>query len=250
VELWLILFMVLGGVSFMLYAWLLRGRWERWRSEEETRTYLAIIGVVSLVIAIALAARSDGTEFATALRQSLFQVVSIMTTTGFVTADFNQWPSLAKMLLILLMAVGGCAGSTGGGIKVSRVILFIKTARLEILHAFRPNLVARLSLNGNPVDDSVRGQVVFFVALAGVTVALGTVVVCLMEPAFDIDSSFAAVMATLFNIGPGLGEVGPTRNFAHLMPSTKLFLSLLMIFGRLEFSALLVLFMPSLWRKY
>jgi trk system potassium uptake protein TrkH len=100
------------------------------------------------------------------------------------------------------------------------------------------------------VDDGLRNQVVLFVALAGVTVALGTVVVCVMEPDFNIDSSFAAVMATLFNVGPGLGEVGPSRNFAHLVPGTKLFLSLLMIFGRLEFSALLVLFMPSLWRKY
>lgn len=250
IELWLVVFMILGGISFMLFAWLLRGKWERWKTEEETKTYLAIIALVTLIIAIDLSVRSDGVSFGHALRVSLFQVVSIMTTTGFVTADFHQWPSLAKMLLLLLMAVGGCAGSTGGGVKVSRVILFAKTVRLEILHAFRPNLVARLRLNGNLVGDELRTQTVFFVALAGVTVALGTAVVCLMEPHFDIDSGFAAVMATLFNVGPGIGEVGPTRNYSHLVPSTKLFLSLLMIFGRLEFSALLVLFMPSLWRKY
>ncbi len=250
IELWLVIFMGLGGISFMLYAWLLRGKWERWKTEEETKTYLAIIGLATLVIAIDLSVRADRTGAAQALRDSLFQVVSIMTTTGFVTADFDQWPSLSKMLLLLLMAVGGCAGSTAGGVKVSRVILFAKTLRLDILHAFRPNLVQRPHLNGNPVEDGLRHQVVMFVALAGVTVALGTVIVCVMEPAFDIDSSFAAVMATLFNIGPGLGEVGPTRNFSQLIPSTKLFLSLLMIFGRLEFSALLVLFMPSLWRKY
>jgi len=250
IELWLIVFMTLGGTSFMLFAWLLRGRWERWKVEEETKTYLAIIGLATLVIAIDVSVRMEQTGALRALRESLFQVVSIVTTTGFVTADFDQWPALSKMLLVLLMAVGGCAGSTAGGIKVSRVILFAKTLRLEVLHAFRPNLVQRPSLNGNPVEDGVRQQVVLFVALAGVTVALGTVMVCVFEPAFDLDSSFAAVMATLFNIGPGLGEVGPTRNFAHLVPATKIFLSLLMIFGRLEFYALLVLFMPSLWRKY
>lgn len=250
IELWLVIFMTLGGTSFMLFAWLLRGKWVRWKTEEETKTYLAIIGLITLVIAIDVSVRMEQTGALRALRDALFQVVSIITTTGFVTADFDRWPALSKMLLILLMAVGGCAGSTSGGIKVSRVILFAKTLRLEVLHAFRPNLVQRPSLNGHPVDDGVRNQVVLFVALAGVTVALGTVIVCVMEPAFDIDSSFTAVMTTLFNVGPGLGEVGPTRNFAHLVPATKIFLSLLMIFGRLEFSALLVLFMPSLWRKY
>jgi trk system potassium uptake protein TrkH len=250
IELWLVLFMTLGGISFMLYAWLLRGRWERWKTEEETRWYLAILAFASLAIAVDLAAVGGGAGFWQAWRESLFQVVSIMTTTGFVTADFDQWPSLSKMLLLLLFVIGGCAGSTAGGIKVSRLILFLKVVRQEIVHAFRPNMIFRTSLNGNPVDDQLRHQTVFFVALAGMTIALGTVVVCLLEPGFDIDSGFAAVMATLFNVGPGLGKVGPTKNFAHLTDATQVFLSLLMIFGRLEFSALLVLFMPSLWRRY
>lgn len=250
IELWIVLFMIIGSISFMLYAWLLRGKWARWKTEEETKTHLAIMGLVTLVIALDVSVRMESTGGLRALRESLFQVVSIMTTSGFVTADYDQWPALSKMLLILLMAIGGCAGSTSGGLKVSRVILFLKTLRLDVLHAFRPNLISRLSLNGNPIEDAVRHQTVFLIALAGVTVPLGTVVVCLMEPGFDMDSGFAAVMATLFNIGPGLGEVGPTRNFAHLVPGTQLFLSLLMIFGRLEFFALLVLFMPSLWRKY
>jgi trk system potassium uptake protein TrkH len=250
IELWLVLFMTLGAVSFMLYAWLLRGNWDRWKTEEETKVFLGIIGLATLVIAMDVTVHSSFVSPGRALRDALFQVTSIITTTGFVTADFDQWPPLAKMLLLLLMAVGGCAGSTAGGTKVSRVILFVKSLRLEALHAFRPNLVARLKLNGNPVDDGLRHQVVFFVALAGVTAVVGTVLVCLMEPGFDIDSSFAAVMTTLFNVGPGLGAVGPTKNFAHLESVTKLFLGLLMIFGRLEFSALLVLFMPSLWRKY
>lgn len=250
IELWLVFFMMLGGTSFMLFAWLLGGRWERWKNEEETKVFLGVIVAASLVIAADVAIRSEETGALPALRQSLFQVVSIMTTTGFVTADFDQWPALSKMLLILLMAVGGCAGSTAGGLKVSRVILFAKSLRLDVLHAFRPNLVQRPSLNGNPVDDGLRHQVVMFVALGGVTAALGTVVVCALEPALDLDSSFSAVLTSLFNVGPGLGDVGPTRNFAHLTGSTQLFLGLLMIFGRLEFSALLVLFVPSLWRKY
>jgi trk system potassium uptake protein len=175
IELWIVLFMIIGSISFMLYAWLLRGKWARWKTEEETKTHLLIMGLVTLVIAIDVAVRMESTGGLRALRESLFQVVSIMTTSGFVTADYDQWPSLSKMLLILLMAIGGCAGSTSGGLKVSRVIIFLKTLRLDTLHAFRPNLVSRLSLNGNPIDDAVRHQTVFLIALAGVTVPLGTV---------------------------------------------------------------------------
>jgi len=250
IELWLMLFMTLGGISFMLYAWLLRGRWARWETEEETQWYLWIIGICGVAIAANLFLLKLDDSILHALRNSLFQVISIVTTTGFVTADFDQWPPFSKLLLLLLMVIGGCAGSTAGGVKVSRLIVFCKALRQEIVHAFRPNMVFRISLNGNPIDDDLRHGTVFFVALAGTTIALGTIVVGLLEPGFDIDSSLSSVMATLFNVGPGLGQVGASRNFSGLSSATQLFLSLLMIFGRLEFSALLVLFMPSLWRKY
>jgi trk system potassium uptake protein TrkH len=173
-----------------------------------------------------------------------------MTTTGFTSADFDQWPSLSRLLLLLVMVIGGCAGSTAGGIKVSRWILFAKIVKQQTVRAFRPNQVFTLRLNGTKVDEETNLQTVFFIALAGATVALGTTLISVMEPALDIDSCLSAVLASLFNIGPGLGAVGPTRNFAHLGEGSLIALSGLMLLGRLEFFAVLVLFTPSLWRKY
>ncbi len=250
IEMWLNLFMVLGGVSFMLYAWLLRGRWDRWKGEEEAKVFLGILAVATLAIAVDLVVIGQRHAFGQAIRDSLFQVISITTTTGFGTADFDQWPPLSRLLLLLLMAVGGCAGSTAGGIKVGRWLLFFKIVRQEVVRAFRPNQIFSLRLNGHQAEETMKLQTVFFIALAGVTVAVGTLVVSTLEPALGLVDCLSAVMATLFNIGPGLASVGPTENYAHLNPATLGFLTLLMLLGRLEFFAVLVLFMPSLWRRY
>lgn len=250
IELWITLFMTLGGISFMLYAWMLRGRMDRWKKEEETRYYLWILLCATLVIAMDLYLTEGDFTLTKALRMSLFQVVSIMTTTGFVTADYNGWPSLALVMLILLMTFGGCAGSTSGGIKVGRWVMFFKIARQELVAAFRPNQVISLRLNGNITSESFKSQTLFFLSLAGITVALSTGLITLLEPGLDIVSSLTAVTATLFNIGPGLGAVGPSNNFSEFRPLTLGFLSFLMVLGRLEFFAILVLFVPSLWKKY
>ena len=250
IELWLTLFMVLGGISFMLYAWILRRKFDRWKSEEEAKVYLSLLMMATVVIAVDLVAVGRDHDWGLAVRESLFQVVSIMTTTGYATADYDQWPALSKVLLILLMAIGGCAGSTAGGIKVSRWIIFFKVVKQEVILAFRPNQVFTLKVNGSRVDDPLRVQAIFFVALACVTAALGTAIVSLMEPALDIDTCLSAVFATLFNIGPGLSAVGPTQNFGGFGMPAQGFLCLLMLLGRLEFFAVLVLFAPSLWRKY
>jgi trk system potassium uptake protein TrkH len=250
IELWLTLFMTLGGISFMLYAWLLRKRWGRWKSEEETKIYLLIMVLVTLVIAADLVLVEKQHDAGSSLRESVFQVASIMTTTGYATADFDKWPPLSRVLLLLLMMIGGCAGSTAGGIKVSRWILFHKIVKQQVVRAFRPNQVFSLRLNGSLVDEALNLQTVFFISLAGVTVAGGTALVSLLEPSMDIESCLSSVLASLFNIGPGLGAVGPTHNFSHLHQGTMLFLSWLMLLGRLEFFALLVLFVPALWRRY
>jgi trk system potassium uptake protein len=250
VECWIILFMVLGAISFMLYAWLLRKSWERWEREEEAKFFLGILAVATLVLALDLIFMKQAASLPEAFRAAGFQAASILTTTGYVTRDFDQWPPFSRVVLLLLMFVGGCAGSTSGSIKVSRWILFFRIMRVEVLRVFRPNQVFGLHLNGNPVDEGLQMQTVFFVALAGASVAVGTLVVSLFEPALDIMSSFSAVVACLFNIGPGLGAVGPMQNFAHFSAPMHVFLSLLMVLGRLEFFAILVLFAPSLWRKY
>ena len=155
-------------------------------------------------------------------------------------------------VLIAIMLVGGCAGSTSGGMKVSRLILLVRSASQEIVRAFRPNQILRMQVNGNPIDDTARAQTVLFVALFSLIAMVSMVVVAVIESAYGVDfeTSVAMVLATFGNIGPGFGQVGPTDNFAHLQPITHLFLSLLMVLGRLELYAVLVLFVPAVWRKY
>jgi trk system potassium uptake protein len=250
IELWLTLVMMLGSINFVLYGWLIRRQWDRWKQDEASKTFLIIVAVSSLAIAVDLVHFGNVTSYWQGFRQGLFQVVSIMSTTGFTTTDFDQWPALSDVILLLLMLIGGCAGSTSGGIKVGRWILFFKVFRQQLLLVFRPNLITKLSLNGNPVTDSFRIDTLFLISVAGVSVAVGTLVVSLLQPELDIDSAMTATLASLFNIGPGLGAVGPSHTYGFLHAPTKLFLAFLMLLGRLEFYALLVLFVPSLWKKY
>ncbi len=250
IEMWLVVIMVLGGANFILFLWLLRGRWDRWKVEEEARLYLAILGVSTLAIAVQLWSEGVASGISDALRQSVFQVSSIMTTTGFASADFDRWPGFSKALLVLLMFIGGCSGSTGGGLKVSRVLLFFRIIRQELVKAFRPGQVVPLRLNGRIAEEGVRVQTLFILTLGGLSTAAGTLLLLIFDPRLDLESAFTGVVACLFNIGPGLGAVGPTMNFAFLSDPTLAVLTLLMALGRLEFYAILVLFLPLLWRKY
>ena len=251
IELWLSLFMVICSLSFLFWVVLFKKRWKRLREDEEGGFFVVLCVVVSLMIAWGIAC-SQGLDFWTALRYSWFTVVSIASTTGFGLVDYSQWPGFALVALAGLMLLGGCSGSTAGGVKVSRMIVFLKTARLEIVKAFRPNQVFRMHVNGNALGVNERSQTVVFVALYGLIVVVSCFVVAVLEVGNGIDmlTSFGCVVATLSNIGPGFGNVGPMDNFSHLLPVTKVFLALLMILGRLELYAILVLFMPSIWRKY
>jgi trk system potassium uptake protein TrkH len=250
IEWWLIIFMTLGAISFMLYAWLLARRWNRWKQDEETRAYLWLLVTVSVVIAASLLYYQQANNTSDALRTAAFQVVSISTTTGFVTTDYDRWANVSRILLVALMFIGGCAGSTAGGIKVGRLVVFFKTFSRQMIHAFRPNQIIPVRINGVPLSDSYLAEVCFFLALVGFIVASGSLALSLFEPGFDLVSCFGAVIATLFNVGPGLGAVGPTCNFGGLSISSYILLSLLMIMGRLEILAVLVLFVPRLWKKY
>ncbi|MBT8037777.1 MAG: TrkH family potassium uptake protein [Verrucomicrobiae bacterium] len=251
IELWLSLFMVICSMSFLIWVVLRRKRWKRLRDEEEGRLFMVLCLGSAVVIAFGVAS-SQGLDVLTALRQSWFTVVSIASTTGFGTVDYTHWPSYGLILLAAMMFLGGCSGSTAGGMKVSRLIVFLKTARFEIVKAFRPNQVFHMHVNGNTLGSSDRAQTVVFVALYVLIAMTSCFVVALLEAGNGMDmlTSFGCVVATLANIGPGFGDVGPSGNFAHLLPVTKVFLSLLMILGRLELYAILVLFMPSVWRKY
>ncbi len=250
IEGWLTLFMLLGGVSFMLYVFVTSGKWKRLGKEEEAKFYLLLLIVVTLCISLNLWLSGQATSMLGGLRSCFFTVVSISTTTGFGTEDYNQWPVFSKWMLMILMFIGGCAGSTAGGVKMNRVILFFKISRHELVKSFRPKQVFSLKINGLQLDSGIRSQTTFFLILAVFIWGVGTVSLSLIEPSMDLQTSMGAGAATMFNIGPGFGDLGPTSTFADLHPTSLFILSLLMTLGRLEIFAVLVLFMPSLWRKY
>jgi trk system potassium uptake protein TrkH len=249
IDAWLCVFMILGGMNFVLLARLVRRDWHRVPLDEELRGYLILLLSGTVFVAGDLILH-QGMPILRSLQLSSFQVVSIMTTTGFATADFDTWPTFSKAVLVLLMFVGGCAGSTSGGIKVSRILVLLKTIGQRLTNSFRPNQVVPLRMSGQTLSSTDQIDAVFFVALTGLIVALATLAVTVLEPGLDLTASFTAVCATLFNIGPGLDAVGPTHNFGFLSAPTLTLLSILMILGRLELFALLVLFLPSLWRRY
>lgn len=250
IEWWIILFMILGAISFMLYAWLLARRWNRWKQDEETRFYLWTLLLVTLAVTGSLLYYNQAGDFSDTFRTAAFQVVSIGTTCGFTTADYDQWANFPRILLVALMFMGGCAGSTAGGVKVSRIVVFFKNFARQLTHTFRPNQVITVRMNGTPLSEPFLTEVSFYIALVAFIVALGSLAMSILEPGMDLVTCFGAVAATVFNIGPGLGGVGPSCTFAALSAPTHLLLSLFMIMGRLEILAVLVLFVPQLWRKY
>lgn len=249
IEVWLCVFMFLGGANFLLLVRVLRRDVAGLRREEEFRAYLAITLAATAIISLDLIFRS-GVAPLESLRWSSFQVISILTTTGFVSADYDLWPRLSQAILVVLMFIGGCSGSTSGGIKVGRIVVLVKTAGQQLKNSFRPNQIVPVKLNGQILEESQKAAALFFIALAGTAVGVGTLLVAWNEPGISLLGSFTSVTATLFNIGPGLAEVGATKNFAFFTPTSHMILGLLMLLGRLEFFALLVLLMPALWRRY
>lgn len=240
------IFMILFGVNFNFYFLLLLRRFRRAVSSEEVRAYLGII-LVSIGI-ITLNIRSMYSGLGEALRHAAFQVGSIITTTGFSSCDFDLWPTLSKQLLVLLMFVGACAGSTGGGMKVSRILIFRKTVGKELKQAMHPQVVAPVRMDGKLLShETIRTTNVYLCAYLFILVAS---IMLISLDGFDMVTSFTAVAATLNNIGPGLSQVGPMMNFAGFSNPAKLVLIFDMLAGRLELFPMLVLFLPSAWRKF
>ncbi|MAG93588.1 MAG: potassium transporter [Planctomycetaceae bacterium] len=271
IETTIIVFMIAAGTNFSLYYMCLRnqhgaagkGFFQRLAPlyrDPEFRVYLGILAVTMTALTISVLAEDQYTSLGQAFRFSSFQAVSIMTTTGFGTAaDFTQWGEFAKGLLLLLMFVGGCAGSTGGGLKVIRFILFFKVMRLEVEQSFRPNVVRPLRVAGVALDKSMRHDVVVYFSLVLTIFVSSWMVLAAIEPgaqwqadghteAEKLLDCASAVATSLNNIGPGLGVLGPAENFSGFSPQGKVLLTLLMLLGRLELFAILVLFAPSFWR--
>jgi trk system potassium uptake protein TrkH len=242
---WIIaLFMFLAGANFALQYRALAGRPRALFGDEEFRAYAAIVLAASAVIAIVLWRGDMGP--AAAVRHAVFQVVSIITTTGFASVDFQLWNDQAKVVLLALMFVGGCAGSAGGGPKVVRHLLVARYMLLELSRTLHPRAVLPVKLGGRVVPDDVMRAVVVFMLLYLLTFAACTTVVALLGE--DIVTALTATIATLGNIGPGFNQVGPMANFAHLHPASKLLLTGAMWLGRLELITVLALVQPRVWR--
>jgi trk system potassium uptake protein TrkH len=245
-----VLFMILGGTSFVLLAQVTRGRMVVVRRSTELRAFLGILAFASVAIAVSLARNDEHASLHETVRASVFQVVSVMTTTGFATTDFDVWPTFPKLALLVLMIVGGCSGSTAGGVKVARIVIAVRTLMRSVEMEFRPRVVRRIRMNGRPIEQDNLSEVVMFLVLVGVLCMCAIPLAALFEPNLSLEGTVGAVFASLFNIGPGFGEIGPTGNYGELHDYTKVFLALLMIMGRLELYAVLVLFWPTFWRRF
>lgn len=245
IQQWIIaVFIMLFGINFNFYYFILHKQPKKSLQIEEVRWYIGIILASSLIIFSQIYHSVGNVE--RAARQSFFQVSSIITTTGFSTVDFNQWSSLAKMILVTLMFCGACAGSTGGGLKVSRIVILLKSIHKEIRSYMHPKCVKKIKVDGEVLDhDVLRATNVFLVTYFLIFVA-SLFIVCLDDK--DLITSFTAVAATMNNIGPGLEKVGPAANFSEFSNLSKMVLSFDMLAGRLELFPMIMLFHPILWR--
>ena len=239
------IFMLLFGVNFNLYYFLLIKRFRDVFHSEELRAYLVIVGAAVAAIAADIAHIYG--SVAQSLRYSFFQVASIITTTGYATADFNTWPVFSKAILVILMFVGACAGSTGGGIKVARVVILCKTSLSDMRKMLHPNAVTTVWFEGKPLTDrSIRSVHLFLTVY--ILIFTASVLLLSLER-FDLVTTFTAVASCINNIGPGLEVVGPMGNFSAFSPAAKLLLAFDMLVGRLEIFPMLLLFAPSIWKR-
>ncbi|UCG17466.1 MAG: TrkH family potassium uptake protein [Phycisphaerales bacterium] len=254
-----IMFMLLAGVNFGIYYHLIRKRWRAAYRDPELRLYLGVVFVGFLIVAGHLLTHTIHTtvgeqvrpSIGSAVRYGLFQTVSLQTTTGFCTADFNQWPAAARTVLVLLMFVGASAGSTGGGIKIVRCLITAKVLWGEMERVFRPNVIRVVKIGDTPVDSDLRLATLCYVIIIALLFAGGGIALLVLEQGQDIDvvTAITASAATLNNIGPGLGLVGAVEHYGWFSKPSKLVLSLLMVLGRLEVYAIAVLFLPRFWLR-
>ncbi len=240
------LFMFIAGTNFILSYFAIHLRFDKIWKNEEFRFYIGLVLFSTLIFSAGLFLTTESSA-EESFRLAAFQVVSIITTTGYVTADYLLWIPLLSILIFVLMFFGGSAGSTGGGIKIIRVLLILKNTYLEVKRLIYPNAVIPVKLNDRPVSQQIVGNVLAFVFIYILILVISVVVISSMG--YDIDTSFGAAAATLGNIGPGIGLVGPVGDYAHFPDFGKWFLSFLMLLGRLELFTVLVLLAPAFWRK-
>ncbi len=247
--------MIIAGTSFGLLYCISQREWNKVLNNIEWRLYLALLAISTLLIALNLIGLQGGRSpedyqaenFLQAVRMSAFQTVSIMTTTGYCTEDFNLWPLFSRALLVVLMFIGGCSGSTGGGLKVARILLLFKVALFHLERTFHPKHVRVMRVGDMVLDDAIQRSVLSYFVIHMILLTASTVFIAGLG--MPLITAFTAVAATLNNIGPGLELVGAVENYAFFPGAGKILLSLLMAMGRLELYAICVLFFPAFWRR-
>lgn len=245
-EIIITVFMLICGANFSLYYQVAKGNFSALFKDEEFRFYISVVGISILLITINLYG-SIFTSIGESLRHSSFQVASIITTTGYSSVDFDKWPVFSKLILFFLMFIGGCAGSTGGAIKNIRVLLLLKSAKTQLMKIIHPKGVYPVRFGGKVLDDKNMAEIMSFFFMYIFIFVIAVLVVSL--EGYDITTTLTSVAATLGNIGPGLAMVGPMGNYSIMSPFTKIVLSFTMLIGRLEIYPILLLTLPSFWKR-
>ena len=237
--------MILFGINFNMYYFLLLKKVKAVFKNEEVRVYLGVIAGATLLITanIINIYGSVGKSF----RYAVFQVASVITTTGMATADYNLWPEFSKCILLTIMVIGACAGSTGGGMKVSRIIIMCKSIWKEMKRMLKPKSVSIVKVNGKKVEESTLNGVYIYVVAYIIIFIVSVLLISLNN--FDFATTFSSVLTTINNVGPGIAAVGPVENFSAFSDFSKIIFCLDMLVGRLEIFPFLVLFSPDLWRR-
>ncbi|MGN0145533.1 MAG: TrkH family potassium uptake protein [Clostridium sp.] len=244
---WIItIFMLIFGINFALFFQIIKGNFKDFFKNEELRYYLLIIFAAFILITFNILDLNGG-NIGLSIRESAFQVSSIVTSTGYATVDFNFWPTLSKVIIIMLMFVGAMAGSTGGGVKTVRVMIMLKAIKREIDKIIHPKRINSVKIDGKTVDEDIIHKVFLFIG-AYIIISLIAIFIISFDN-FDIVTTVTSVITTMSNIGPGLEMVGPAGNFSAFSPLSKIILSFCMLAGRLEIYPMLIMFSPSIWRK-
>lgn len=242
----IMVFMLLAGVNFSVHYFMFNRQFKKIKANEEFRFYLWVVLFIGVAIASALIFVSDK-PVELAFRESFFQVISIITCTGFATADYLQWPNFAWIIIFFSMFLGGCTGSTAGGIKMARHLVLVKNIKRIFIRSNSPNAVLPIMLNQKMIGEKGNSSILSFILFYFIILVVSSLI--LVETGLDDRTAFSAVATCMAGIGPGLGTVGPVSNFAHLTEFAKGLLSLDMLIGRLEIYTILMLFVPAFWKK-
>jgi len=238
-------FLLLFGINFTVYFWIFQKNFRAIRENSELKVYLGLAGAAVLLISLNILPLYE--NFGESLRYSFFQVSTLITSAGFATADFDKWPMFSKMVLLILMFVGCCAGSTGGGMKLIRITMLFKGIKREIRRTVRPRSVSVIRIDGRAVDEDIYGSVALFSFAYFALIIVGAFILSLDN--FDFETTFTAVLTCVSNMGPGFGMVGPTGNFSEFSALSKMVLSVCMLLGRLELYPILLLMSKKTWTK-